>query len=107
MPQDPTEPSSTESSSKEPSSKEPFSSHATHPGGARQRTKSSDEFAHEAASYRQDEASSFGEEHPSADAFATSRFAMEMAKGWVRQHQTAAMVGAFAVGAFVGALMRD
>jgi ElaB/YqjD/DUF883 family membrane-anchored ribosome-binding protein len=48
-----------------------------------------------------------GEERPSVDAFATSRFAVEMAKKWVRQHQTAAMVGAFAVGTFIGALMRD
>ena len=98
---------SAESSSKEPSSKEPFSSHATNPGGARQRPESSGEFAHEAASFRRGEASSLGEERPSVDAFATSRFAVEMAKGWVRQHQTAAMVGAFAVGAFIGALMRD
>lgn len=47
-----------------------------------------------------------GDGHASA-AFAGSQFALEMAKEWVRQHQTAALVGAFAVGAFVGALMRD
>ncbi|NBB74728.1 MAG: hypothetical protein GVY35_13745 [Bacteroidetes bacterium] len=55
-----------------------------------------------------DEGASFaGHEEASSDAFGQSQLAMEMAKTWVRQHQTAAMVGAFAVGAFVGALMRD
>jgi hypothetical protein len=55
-----------------------------------------------------DEGASFaGHEEASSDAFVQSQLAIEMAKTWVRQHQTAAMVGAFAVGAFVGALMRD
>lgn len=51
--------------------------------------------------------SSFGDDAASDDAFSESQIAIEMAKEWVRQHQTAAMLGAFAVGAFVGALMRD
>lgn len=42
-----------------------------------------------------------------ADTFDQTHLALELAKEWVRQHQTAAMIGAFAVGAFVGALMRD
>lgn len=42
-----------------------------------------------------------------ADAFSEAHFALELSKEWVRQHQTVAMLGAFAVGAFVGALLRD
>lgn len=34
-------------------------------------------------------------------------FAYEMAKMWVRDHQKTAMVGAFATGVFLGALLRD
>jgi len=34
-------------------------------------------------------------------------FAYEMAKMWIRDHQKAVMVGAFATGVFLGALMRD
>lgn len=41
------------------------------------------------------------------DAFSGAYFALELGKEWVRQHQTTAMIGAFAVGAFIGALMRD
>ena len=36
-----------------------------------------------------------------------SAFAMEMARMWVKEHQTATMLGAFAVGVFVGSLSRD
>lgn len=43
----------------------------------------------------------------SGDAFSEAQFALQLGKEWVRQHQTVAMIGAFAVGAFVGALMRD
>lgn len=31
----------------------------------------------------------------------------EMAKSWIRENQTSAMIGAFAVGVFIGALSRD
>lgn len=31
----------------------------------------------------------------------------EMAKSWVRENQTSAMIGAFAVGVFIGAITRD
>lgn len=34
-------------------------------------------------------------------------FAVDMARLWVKQHQKATMLGAFAVGVFVGALLRD
>jgi len=34
-------------------------------------------------------------------------FAYEMAKMWVQDHQKEAMVGAFAAGVFLGALLRD
>lgn len=36
-----------------------------------------------------------------------SSLALEMAKEWVRQHQMVSMLGAFAIGVFIGALMRD
>lgn len=32
---------------------------------------------------------------------------LQMAKSWVRDHQTQAMLGAFAVGVFIGAISRD
>ena len=32
---------------------------------------------------------------------------LQMAKSWVRDHQTQAMLGAFAVGVFIGAMSRD
>lgn len=31
----------------------------------------------------------------------------EMAKSWIRENQTSAMIGAFAVGVFIGAITRD
>lgn len=34
-------------------------------------------------------------------------FAVDMARIWVKQHQKAVMLGAFGVGVFVGALLRD
>jgi hypothetical protein len=40
------------------------------------------------------------------DAMGTSMMA-EMASLWVREHQTASMLGAFATGVFLGALLRD
>lgn len=43
---------------------------------------------------------------PATDGFSEAQFALELGKEWIRQHQTAAMLGAFAIGAFVGALMR-
>lgn len=36
-----------------------------------------------------------------------SSFATDMARLWVRRHQKASMLGAFAVGVFVGAMLRD
>jgi hypothetical protein len=66
---------------------------------------------------------------PSADAFSSSEFsstdapgdpeaiaggtgatvslAVDMARMWVREHQKASMLGAFALGVFAGAWMRD
>lgn len=49
-------------------------------------------------------------EHPGGGAPSwgdRSAFAMEMARMWVKEHQTATMLGAFAAGVFVGALSRD
>lgn len=43
----------------------------------------------------------FGQEDPDES------FAVDMARLWVKQHQKATMLGAFAVGVFVGALLRD
>lgn len=34
-------------------------------------------------------------------------FAVDMARLWVKQHQKAVMLGAFGVGVFVGALLRN
>lgn len=34
-------------------------------------------------------------------------FALDMARLWVQQHQKATMLGAFGVGVFIGALLRD
>ncbi len=50
---------------------------------------------------------SFDDEIGGQDPFGEASFVLELGKEWVRQHQTVAMIGAFAVGAFVGALMRD
>ncbi len=36
-----------------------------------------------------------------------SAFALDMARMWVKEHQTATMLGAFAAGVFVGSLLRD
>lgn len=35
------------------------------------------------------------------------RIPLEMAKDWVRRNQTTSMIGAFAVGVFIGAISRD
>lgn len=37
----------------------------------------------------------------------SSSFAKEMARSWVQRHQKATMLGAFAVGVFVGTMLRD
>jgi hypothetical protein len=37
----------------------------------------------------------------------SASMALDMARLWVQQHQKAAMLGAFAVGTFVGALLRN
>ncbi len=47
------------------------------------------------------EAPGFGREDPDES------FAVDMARLWVKQHQKATMLGAFGVGVFVGALLRD
>lgn len=44
---------------------------------------------------------------PSDSGLEQTQLALEVAKAWVQEHQTAAMLGAFALGAFIGALMRD
>ena len=36
-----------------------------------------------------------------------SAFALDMARMWVKEHQTATMLGAFAVGVFTGSILRD
>ena len=36
-----------------------------------------------------------------------ARMAWDMTRMWVKEHQTAAMLGAFAAGVFVGAYVRD
>ncbi|MFB6231591.1 MAG: hypothetical protein ABEL04_10585 [Salinibacter sp.] len=47
-----------------------------------------------------------GPSGPSGGSTPTS-FYLEMAELWVQEHQKASMLGAFAVGVFVGALVRD
>ena len=37
----------------------------------------------------------------------SSSVALDMARLWVQRHQKASMLGAFAVGVFVGAMLRD
>ncbi|PSQ78199.1 MAG: hypothetical protein BRD35_01955 [Bacteroidetes bacterium QH_7_62_13] len=50
---------------------------------------------------------------PSIDGDSTSMpgedsgFALDLARLWVEEHQTTTMLGAFAVGVFVGALFRE
>lgn len=46
------------------------------------------------------------EDAPGGDDLSPS-FAVDVARLWVRRHQKASMLGAFAVGVFVGALLRD
>ena len=36
-----------------------------------------------------------------------SGFALDMARLWIKEHQTTTMLGAFAVGVFVGSLFRE
>lgn len=38
---------------------------------------------------------------------ASMTFAADVAKIWIQEHQKASMLGAFAVGVFVGAMLRD
>jgi hypothetical protein len=40
-------------------------------------------------------------------AFERGNLPLQMAKMWIQQNQTTAMLGAFAIGAFVGAILRD
>jgi len=44
---------------------------------------------------------------PGAAADLDPSLALELARSWVREHQNATMLGAFAVGVFVGSLFRD
>lgn len=46
------------------------------------------------------------ENTPASDDLSAS-FAVDMARIWVQRHQKASMLGAFAVGVFVGALLRE
>jgi hypothetical protein len=53
-------------------------------------------------------ASDFGGEASRGSAWRQQgRFAVQMAKAWVKDNQTTAMLGAFAVGVFIGAITRD
>lgn len=54
------------------------------------------------------DAPSFGAESDARREDAPSpSFALDMARLWVQRHQKASMLGAFAAGVFVGALLRD
>lgn len=67
----------------------------------------------ETGSSRQDVGSSF----PSSDSFsdggqtssvkAQASFARGLARTWIEEHQKETMMGAFAVGVFLGGLLRD
>lgn len=48
-----------------------------------------------------------GEVNFSSAEDASTSFYLDMAKLWVQEHKKASMLGAFAVGVFVGALLRD
>lgn len=43
----------------------------------------------------------------SSAGIAPASLAVDIAKIWVQEHQKASMLGAFAVGVFVGAMLRD
>lgn len=47
------------------------------------------------------------EASPAGDEWEQAQLAFDVAKAWVQEHQTAAMLGAFALGTFIGAMMRD
>ena len=49
---------------------------------------------------------SFSSSSPSSKG-GQSKFILNMAEMWVKEHQEAAMLGAFAFGVFVGSLFRD
>lgn len=50
----------------------------------------------------------FGEEDdPFASAKLQASFALNVARTWVKDHQKASMLGAFATGVVLGALVRD
>lgn len=44
---------------------------------------------------------------PGAAAGLDPSLALSLARSWVREHQNVTMLGAFAVGVFVGSLLRD
>lgn len=44
---------------------------------------------------------------PAASGALEPSLALELARSWVREHQNATMLGAFAAGVFVGSLLRD
>lgn len=46
------------------------------------------------------------EDDPLADSSSPS-FALNMARLWVQEHQKASMLGAFGIGVFVGAMLRE
>ena len=69
-----------------------------------------DSFSASSAPTREFERHGEADEFPGGDHSswsARSAFALDMARMWVKEHQKTAMLGAFAVGVFVGALSRD
>jgi len=69
---------------------------------------SDDPFSSSGPPFDQERASSWEEEgRTSAGDDLSSSVAWDMARLWVQRHQKASMLGAFAVGVFVGAMLRD
>jgi hypothetical protein len=48
-----------------------------------------------------------GTDDPFASAKLQASFALDLARAWVKDHQRAAMLGAFATGVVLGSLFRD
>lgn len=47
-----------------------------------------------------------GIDDPSGEG-SSATFALDVTRLWIEQHQKASMLGAFAVGVFIGAMLRD
>lgn len=75
--------------------------------------ESNDPFSSPSSSVNGPEAPSWeaGNDDPWADRSQvqgmSASLALDMARLWVQRHQKASMLGAFAVGTFIGALLRD